>query len=158
MMKPLDLDLNHAVVAMARKAFPEGFDVSPTAPDTLDKLNALLNAGHRMAVYDGGSDATIFASAFVNYCFRAWHDFHHWTGDLPFTPEGEAEACRRQCQNLLAFYGDNALTRQWCKVLDCEINGQLAYASRHNGSFPVDQMAFALAYLKAPQAALASTF
>lgn len=157
-MMPLDLDLNHAVVEMARQRFPQGFEVTASAPDTFAKLCALLDSGARMQVYDGGSDCTIFASAFVNYAFRAWHDFHHYHARLPFTPEGEAKACALQCRDLLAFYGDNALTREWCKVLDCEVNGQLAYAARHAGAFPVNQMAFARSYLKAPSQAIAATF
>lgn len=154
---PLDRTLNAAVLHIAALKFPRGFDVSPSAPDTFEKLCALLDSGARMHVFDGGSDATIFGDASVNHAFRAWHDWHHYRHALPFTPEGEARACLYQVADLVAEYGDNATTRQWARILDAEINGQLAYCAAR-GAFPDNQDAFTRAYLDNPQLAIATAF
>ncbi len=42
---PLDRGLNAAILAMAGRIFPTGFDVSDDAPDTYPKLKAHLDAG-----------------------------------------------------------------------------------------------------------------
>lgn len=154
----LDTELSRAVVAMARAKFPQGFDAREDAPDTFDNLCALLDAGKRMVVYSGASDATIFGSPLVNWHFRAWHDWHHWQGRLPFTPEGEAAACNRQVADLFAAYGAGPRVRLWARILDAEVNGQLRYAAAHGGNFPCDQRAFVVAYLDNPAIALATEF
>jgi hypothetical protein len=143
----LDIQLNAAVHTIARRLFPSGYHVAEDAPDTLDKLCASFDA-RRYVVFSGASDHTIFDDAETNWAFRAWHDWHHWRGKLPFTPEGEAEACRRQQADLVTVYGDSPQTQRWADILDAEINGQLAYGRYHGGEFPTDQKAFVVAYLK----------
>lgn len=154
----VDHELNNAIVYLAGLKFPQGFDVAENAPDTLAKLCALLDSGKRMVVYSGGSEATIFGNPVVNYAFRAWHDWHHWQGKLAFDPEGEREACARQIEELREHYGHNPLTDRWAELLDCEINGQVAYAQAHNGDFPQDQLAFATSYLEDASKAIRRTF
>jgi hypothetical protein len=153
----IDIGLNVAVMTIARRLFPSGYRVSENAPDTLDKLTAAFNA-HDYVIYSGHSDQTIFGDEEHNWAFRAWHDWHHWRGQLAFDPVGEAEACRRQCADLVAVYGDSVKTQFWCAVLNAEINGQLQYAERHGGEFPTDQKAFVSAYLNTPQCAVVDTY
>src|SRR3712207_4164474 len=99
-MQPLDSDLNGAILRIASRLFPDGFDVSPDAPSTFEELKAHLDAGNRMVVWSGGSEKTIYVDPTVNYAFRAWHDWHHWRHSLPFTPDGERAVCELQCRDL----------------------------------------------------------
>ena len=95
-MEPLDPNLNAAILAIAKRLFPDGFDVSDDAPDTYEKLKAHLDAGNRMLVYGGGSQHTIYADPAVNHAFRAWHDWTHWTGQHDLTFKGEIAVCTDQ--------------------------------------------------------------
>jgi hypothetical protein len=157
-MQAIDRMLDAAVLRMAALKFPHGYDVRPDAPDTLEKLCAHLDSGARMAVFDGGSDQTIFGDASVNYAFRAWHDYHHYRHKLAFDAEGEARACMYQVQDLRDQFGNGARVQHWARLLDAEINGQLRYAAAHDGAFPTNQRAFVLAYLADQSAAIAQSF
>jgi hypothetical protein len=70
-MVPPDPQLNSAIINMATRLFPAGFDVSDDAPDTYEKLKAHLDAGKRLVVFSGGSQHTIYADPAVNHAFRA---------------------------------------------------------------------------------------
>lgn len=153
-MRPFDRGFNAAVVRIAGRLFPDGFEVSDQAPQTYDELVALLDAGGRMVVWSGGSARTIFADPVVNYAFRAWHDWCHWRGRHPFTPAGEQACFRRQCRHLRALYGRGPRTRRWIRLLAADLLGQQRYYERH-GRFPEDQRAFVRAYLADPERALA---
>lgn len=95
-MQPLDLALNVAIMHIAGKLFPLGFDVSEDAPANLDELWELLDAGKRMVVWSGGSNHTIYGCPEVNWSFRAWHDWCHWRGGHDTTLEGELACCDMQ--------------------------------------------------------------
>ena len=145
----LDRGLNAAVLHLADVYCPRGYDVSPTAPETLEGLKAL----DRMCVSSGHSEGTIFGDPEVNYAFRAWHDACHLLGDYPFTLEGETDACSMQCNQLVALYGAEK-AGPWCKMLRAEVIGQACYIERWH-EFPVNQVKFDLAYLINPDATLA---
>jgi hypothetical protein len=148
--RPIDTGLNIAASVIAARLFPMGYDVEPVgAPESLEGLNTLLGqpgspAPHaRMAVWSGGSDATIFASREINYAFRAWHDWTHWRYQLPFTFEGECAAAFVQVAHLWRVYGRNSDTRAQAALLLCEVIGQGAWNEAHGG-FLADQVAFTL--------------
>jgi hypothetical protein len=101
---------------------------------------------HRIVVWSGASDATIFGDPEVNYTFRAWHDWCHWRGRLPFDFKGEQGVCEMQCGHLLSLYGDSNRTRRWCRIVDAEVIGQRLYFDRF-GRLPSDQYDFVVAYL-----------
>lgn len=143
---PLDRTLNVAILQMAARLFPTGFDVAEDAPNTLADLQAQVANTGRMLVYSGGSDATIYACPEVNYAFRAWHDWCHLAGGFAFTAEGEAQACAMQQDQLRRVFGASAQVERWCAILDAEINGQVAFHAA-TGDFPVDQVAFVRDYL-----------
>jgi hypothetical protein len=153
MYQPFDLKLNDAILTIAGRLLPGGFDISEEAPNTYEQLKASLDAGKRLVVWKGGSQATIYGSAEVNYAFRAWHDYCHWKGGHDLTFEGEVAACAMQCQQLLDSCGDNERVRSWCALLEAEIIGQAEYYRRHK-RFPDDQRAFVAAYLIDPEEAL----
>ena len=58
MKSPIDPLLNVAIVHIASRLLPNGFDVSDEAPDTYEKLKAHLCAG--MIVWSGGSEVTVY--------------------------------------------------------------------------------------------------
>jgi hypothetical protein len=152
-MTPLDPSFNDAVVEIANRLFPSGFDVSPQAPATYEELKALLDAGGRLVVYAGGSEHTIYGDPGINYAFRAWHDWTHWTGRHDLTFEGEVAACASQQRHLLLLYGDTVQTRRWCEIIRAEIIGQGTYY-RYHKRFPDDQCGFVQAFLEDPDRAL----
>lgn len=146
--------MNKLVHACTALRLPRGFDVAPAAPDTFADLHQHATLTGRMLVWSGASDATVWQCTRTNWAFRAWHDWHHVDGALPFDASGEAEACHRQCVDVFDLLGDNATTRRLAAILHAEINGQLAYAARHDGAFPRDQIGFVNAYLADAGAAL----
>jgi hypothetical protein len=152
-MIPLDPCFNEAVVAIANRLFPAGFDVSHEAPATYEELKALLDARQRLVVYAGGSDHTIYGDPAINYAFRAWHDWTHWTGEHDLTLEGEIAVCQHQQRHLLALYGDTAQSRRWREIVHAEIIGQGTYY-RYHKRFPDDQRGFVEGFLKDPERAL----
>jgi hypothetical protein len=152
-MQPLDTRLNVAIIHIASKLFPLGFDVSEQAPSTLEELKGHLADGKRMLVYKGGSDRTIYGDPEVNWCFRAWHDWCHWRGEHDLTHDGEQAVCAMQNQHLLALYGSGETLDRFCKIIDAEVIGQAEYY-RYHKRFPDDQHGFVKAYLECPGAAL----
>ena len=153
---PLSTAFNVAVLHITSRVLPCGFDISTNAPQDFDSLLAHYDKTGRVLVWSGASESTIFADAGVNFAFRAWHDSKHITARLPFTRAGELEALAMQKADILALY-DGATADSFCALLDAEIKGQFDYCERH-GAFPVNQAAFALAYLANPDAALSGDF
>jgi hypothetical protein len=153
-MTTLSVRFNVAVLQIAARLFPTGFDVSDTAPDTFDKLKSHVEQTGRMLVWNGASDATIFGDPEVNYAFRAWHDWCHLAGNHPFTPEGERGAANLQIQHIREIYGYTADANEMVRLIDAEVNGQVTYHEHHNGDFPADQVAFVKHYLVNPFAAV----
>lgn len=149
-MEPLDSSLNAAILTMARRIFPTGFDVSADAPGTFNALKAHLDAGKRMVVYGGGCEGTIYADPAVNYAFRAWHDWCHWRGDHDFFEPGEQAVCTMQCLQLMELYGVNEQTARWVKILQAEVVGQRIYYQYHK-RYIDDQRGFIEAYLTNPE-------
>ena len=145
-MQPLDTSLNVAIMHIATKLFPMGFDVSPDAPNTFEELKTHLDAGKRMLVFSGGSDATIYGDPEVNWCFRAWHDWCHLRGNHSLSLAGEQATCAMQAQHLLSLYGKGPNVRRWISIIHAEIIGQADFYREH-GHFPVDQYEFVVRYL-----------
>ncbi len=147
MLQPLDKKLNIAVQHIASKLFPKGFDVSENAPNTLEGLCHHINSTGRMLVWSGASDHTIFADKETNYCFRAWHDFHHWKHKFAFDEFGEFKTLRKQIWDIWHLFGHfNEQVQRWEKILDAEIMGQLRY-EQEQGHFPENQHGFVEQYL-----------
>ncbi len=150
---PIDPSFNVAVLEIARRILPRGFDASPDAPSSYEELRQLLATGNRLIVWSGTSEETIFADPSVNHAFRAWHDWCHWIVDQPFTPQGERAVSALQCRHVLVDYGDNLCTRRWRLIIEAEVVGQNEYRLRHH-RFPTDQIGFVSTYLRDPLRAL----
>jgi len=155
---PLDIHLNVAVQVACARLFNrwDNFDLTDNDNEvnTLEKATAYFNETGRIKVWSGASDKTIFDCAGINHAFRAWHDFHHITKQLPFTPEGEMKVVQCQMQDLIKIYGDNEDTQRMNAILWAEVVGQGQYEELH-GAFPDNQKGFIKAYLVDAQEAIA---
>jgi hypothetical protein len=83
----------------------------------------------------------------INYAFRAWHDWHHWRWQLPFTLDGEMAVCSMQERDLIALYGEQGSAKMR-QLIRGEVIGQATEFSR-TGQFPANQRQFMLQYLAA---------
>lgn len=143
----IDRELNAAILNIAARLFPTGFDVHPCAPSNLKDLTEQCAWG-RMVVWDGASAQTIYDDAEVNFAFRAWHDWHHVKGQFEFDIEGERKACEAQIELLYSLYGESEKTRYWARLIDAEIMGQ-AFHFEQFGTFPENQIEFVKAFAAA---------
>ena len=132
-MLMLDAELNRKIIRLAPTHVARD-----TAPGTFQELAGQRVAG-RLVVWSGASDLTIYGDARVNHAFRAWHDALHLSLNAPFTLEGETRVAIEQAR----LIGSDA----WAHVVLAEVVGQAEYLAKH-GSFPADQTAFILSYLK----------
>lgn len=139
--RPLCPKFNQAVVHMANRLLPDGFDVSASAPATYRSLVNLLDSGQKLVVYDGDTNNGIYADPQVNYCFRAWHDYCHWLGRHDFSLAGEEATWRLMSQQLLSEFGVSRETLGWCQIMEIEVVGQRKFYEKYR-TFVLDQSAF----------------
>jgi len=144
--KPLLPLFNVAVLACCNRVWPQGFDTSPDAPDSLRRLKAEMAARGRITVYSESSDSTVFDCREVNQAFRAWHDWCHLVLDAPFNLEGETRACREQERHIFARYGDGDTGQELAALLRAEVIGQAKYYQLHK-RYIQNQRAFAVDYM-----------
>jgi len=151
MNKPLDRGLNAAVLHIASRLFPTGYDVRADMPEIgpgdLPKLRqTIADNGGRMVVWSGGSAHTIFGDEEVNWAFRAWHDWAHLKGNHDFTLEGERGALEMQQLQLVELYGTEKAF-PWLRLLEAEVVGQAEHFIT-TGERVADQVAFDLEYVR----------
>jgi len=151
--KPLSRAFNCAVDTIARKLFPAGFDVSDSAPSSIDEILHYYNKYNRLCVWSGESDQTIFADREINYAFRAWHDHAHIRpylfGDsapYAFDYRGEGLTLIEQMNDIRKVYGRGKLSEFFAEILHAEIIGEFDYCEKYGG-FPIDQYGFVSDYL-----------
>ncbi len=153
--RPLDIELNCAILEIATRVPPGGFDVAEEAPSTWAELKTHLDSGKRLVVYSGGSEETIYVDPAVNYAFRAWHDHLHYINQFDFSLDGETAVCDEQCRVLATMSRDERQASRWCRIIQAEVIGQKLYHRLYD-LFPADQRAFVLSYLENPDSALAA--
>lgn len=90
-----DPALNQAILNLAKQSVGE-FEISDDAPSTYAQLCSHLDAGKTLVVAQEGSAQTIFGDPRINYAFRAWHDWCHWSGGFDFSLQGETNTCMMQ--------------------------------------------------------------
>ena len=145
---PLNRAFNVAVLHIAGRLHPQGFDVIPNDDlDTLAKLKAHVDKTKRFAVWAGASDTTIFGDPEVNYAFRAWHDWCHYLINAEFDHAGESAVCKLMQEQCRAIFGTNT---EFDALIEAEVMGQLNY-KRVYGEFPRDQAAFTRVVLANPE-------
>ena len=142
-MQALYPEFDELVLIMAKRAWPDGYDVSLDAPHTMAQLTREYEKRGRITVYSGASDNTIFGSPDVNIAFRAWHDAAHLiAGGVSFNLTSEYDAMLKQCHNLGEYIGYGTVKHaQWCNVLLIEIMCQAKYYSKY-GTYVHDQREF----------------
>jgi hypothetical protein len=137
--------------------FAPNYTASANAPNTYEDVVKTFGETGHLVVYSGASSQTIFGSDKANYDFRAWHDYRHMTEAAKFTPEGEHRVCEAQIRDVREAYGNTPKADRMVSLLREEIDGQVGYFQAHN-DFPVNQRAFATAYLANPDAAIHGDF
>lgn len=143
---PLDRGLNVAVMHIAGRYNPCGFDVSAEAPATFPELKQHVSQCGRLTVWNGNSEDTVFDDAEVNWHFRAWHDAVHLAIGADFSLLGEYRCYQRQWQDIVTLYGESPRTHRWRDILYAEIMGQAMYY-HDRGNFPVNQRQFVESFL-----------
>jgi hypothetical protein len=125
--------INNLILSQASKL---KYIVKPLAPSTYADLKL---QGTSQVIWSGGSEATIFGDATVNYAFRAIHDALHLATGLGFTVEQEIELARihaARCSNSLLA------DLVWIEV------AEQAKALAATGSFIDNQLSFTLTKLR----------
>lgn len=141
---PLCYAFNQAVLEIAHKLMPEGWDVSADAPETYEELQDHYRFTKRVLVSNQNSGSTIYASAEVNHAFRAWHDYHHIHAHYDLSLKGEYKTAKAQQSNLILAPSP---ARSWfMSIIWAEVYGQTEHFEEF-GAFPVDQFAFVWDYL-----------
>jgi hypothetical protein len=144
-MRAFDRELNRVILELAPRHVARAYSLNAdanTAPEAL----AQMFTGDGFLVFDGGSDATIYADPRVNFAFRAWHDMHHIKAARGFTLPAERDVCESQLRELVAAYP--RAPRAWLDLIRAEIIGQAEHFARF-GEFPIDQAAFIRDYIAA---------
>lgn len=147
--KGWDRGFNVMVLRMCELVLPGGFDRGADAPQTLLGLNEYVRRTGRIKISDQNADQSVFGDSEVNLASRAWHEWTHYAYQIEMTPEGEKVAYEHQLVDMMKVYGTDATSLRWAQMLYADIVGQTEYAQRH-GAYPVNQMAFNLAYLINP--------
>ncbi|MEC4857248.1 hypothetical protein R2325_16965 [Mycobacteroides chelonae] len=125
------------------------------APDSWEALQAVdLNKGY-LPVWNGASGQSVYLSQMTNYSFRYWHDMGHLFYRLSFTPEDEYELQNKFHLPAVAdLVGADSLAY---RLYEADTVGQIDYVQIHH-EFPVNQLAFVMAFVVDKGDALARTF
>ncbi len=108
--------------------------------DTFEAITDYYNEHHRLIVWRGASDGSVFGDPKINHLFRAWHDLMHILNKFDFSTEGES---------MTGFLQMAQLPEDWHferQLILSEVIGQVLYYKYHN-EFPTDQRAFALYHM-----------
>lgn len=98
------LSFRSAVLDIAGRLFPHGFDINPNPPNTLEELALTMLQTGRMVVTSHVTDDCEF-DAPTYAAFRAWHDWCHVFGGHAFDLQGECAAVRMQLAMIYGMYG-----------------------------------------------------
>lgn len=144
-MKPFSLEFNAAVMTMANRVCPAGYDIGVDVPKTLPELREHVANTGRILVSSENSDNTIFADPEHNYAFRAWHDWTHWHTLSGFDLVNETNVAMRQISDLAKVFSPRFADKYKALIL-AEVVGQALYREI-TGEFPVAQRSFDRTFL-----------
>lgn len=155
--RPLDVHFNLAVRHISFVAM-DGYrrfvlTDNGSLCDTYEKICAYYKQHKRVLIWSGESDKSIFACKETNHYSRALHDLIHIKKGFDFSAQGEIDVCAESISLLRQAYPKEPNLDYWCKLMDCEIIGQVEYLTR-NGHFVGNQMGFTKAYLSDKESAL----
>ncbi len=143
--EPFSELLNLAVIFMAKRSWPCGYDVGKNAPETFFALKAEFRRRSRVTISDVACENNIYGSPAINVAARAWHDWVHVQMGFDFSPDGEKATYLYQLRQLerLIDTSDIALLK---RLMEAEIVGQSLYYARHQ-RFVRDQRGFVIDWL-----------
>lgn len=86
-----------------------GFIAIDDAPnkfsDLLQAWEESLSKKQPFPIWNGASDSTIYTDAYVNYAFRFWHDYLHYTTGLEFIAHDEIKIGIMQVKDVQSHFG-----------------------------------------------------
>lgn len=139
---------NQLVLAIARDLMPEGWDVIPNAPDTLEEARDYYLKHGRVAVDVESKHGCTVGDPEAHYAFRAWHDLIHILNpeEAAFTLEGERWAADRHRDEIVKRLGYTPEAAWFGALVEIEIVSQNAFMLRR-GEWPADPRGFANRWL-----------
>ncbi|SKB49958.1 hypothetical protein [Sphingopyxis flava] len=145
---PLCPAFNQLILAIARDLMPEGWDVIPDAPDSLEELREYYVKHGRVAVNVESRHGCTVGDPEVHYAFRAWHDLIHVCNpnEAAFTLDGEKYAANAHREEIYRRLGYTPEATFFGALIEIEIVAQNAHVLRL-GYWPEDPRAFALRWL-----------
>lgn len=139
--EPLDIGFNIATRSIANRLNRTGWDEVEKfedAPTTFAEVVAYYEEHGRLCIAQEASAHSIFDCEDTNVHYRAWHDAVHVVNGFQFNVAGEAATCCIQIAMLYRLYGDNPVTRRWCRILLADTLGLVLYFQR-TGTWPADE-------------------
>ena len=148
MTTPLYFPFDLAVLQIAKKLMPSGFDLTANdnTVNSLAKITEIYKQTGRVKVWQGASDDTIFCHTKVNFAFRAWRDYVHIINQYSFTQEGELATCKEQ-QRHVSFHCSQEQACIINRLLYIEVVEQVKEYYK-TGAHVIDQRQFTLDKLK----------
>lgn len=143
-----ELVVSHAEACAVRVGF--GWEPSPDAPDTFDKLRGEFSlcaeTGRPLRVATVNIEPSIFTGPESNIAMRFWHDVTHIASGQDFGFDGEMVVAQIHLDALVAA-GEEAGSVAW-HLLRADTVGQNMVFAMTGGGFVPDQMAFACSALR----------
>lgn len=139
---------NQLILAIARDLMPEGWDVIPNAPDTLEAARTYYETNGRVAVDVESKHGCTVGDPETHYAFRAWHDLIHILNphEAEFTLAGERWAAHRHRDEIINRIGYTPEAAWFGALVEIEIVSQNAHMLRL-GYWPEDPRGFANRWL-----------
>jgi hypothetical protein len=127
------------VLSMAIACHHKGWRavVSDNAPSTFKELKSQCLESKIITIERAGSDKSIYSSAYVNSCFRFYHDVTHLTLDKGFSVLGESTVIDSHKADAVKF----GLSPLAMRVLEADTIGQVLYYQKHK-TYVLNQRAF----------------
>lgn len=143
-----ELVVSQAEACAVRVGF--GWEPSPDAPDTFDKLrgefSSSADTGRPLRVATVNVEPSIFTGPEINWAMRFWHDVTHIDANQDFGFGGEMAVAQIHLDALVAS-GEAEGSVAWL-LLRADTVGQNMVFAMTGGGFVPDQLAFACSALR----------
>lgn len=125
--------------------YEESIDAPSTYEEVRAEFSQAITLNKPVRVYSGASDDTIYTHPSVNWAFRFWHDYIHFTRELDFSTRDEVLVGEVQCAEVAAEFGLGSL--EYLLMREDTI-GQVEYFA-HYGEFIANQREYVMQKLAA---------
>lgn len=143
--------LGNFVVAKANeicRVIHISYEASENAPETFEGIIAGFAESimHHKPFYVSsvGCDKTVYIAPYVNWAFRFWHDYLHFTHNLTLSFIDELMVSNIHVHEVELEFGVNSLE---AKIMQIDTAAQAMYYQIHK-DFVVDQLAFCKAMIQ----------